>query len=85
MNTPVKRKRYVVEVRSHVSAEMLVFANTKDEAHEIAYRDMKESLEKQIANAPHNPLIRSMHGYTEALKTSVRQLKENEVFIFEKK
>lgn len=70
----VKRNKYVVEVRSHVSAEMLVFANSKEEAWKIADRDMAESLERMLKNAPPHPFLKNRTGYTEALKTSVKRI-----------
>lgn len=72
MSSSVKEKKYIVEVRSHVSAEMIVFANSKDEAWAIADRDMAESLKRQIQMAPKNPFVRNVDGYSEAMKSTVR-------------
>lgn len=72
----MKTKRYVVEVRSHVSAEMIVFANSKEQVLEIAQKDMDESLDKQIRNARPHEFIRNLNGYTEVLKSSIKMEKK---------
>lgn len=69
-----KRNKYLVEVRSHVSAEMIVFANSKEEAWRIADRDMEESLKKMLANTPEHEFVRNRTGYTEAMKSSVKRI-----------
>ena len=70
-----KKKKYEVDVRSHVNAIMTVFANSREEAVSIALKDMEESMERQLANASPNPFIRDMSGWVEALKTSVKLIK----------
>lgn len=66
------RKKYIVPVRTHVSGDMIVFANSKTEAWSIAEKDMKESLERKLANAEPNEMMENLDGYTEAMKSQVR-------------
>lgn len=75
MTNNIKRKKYLVPVRSHVSAEMVVFANSKLEAWEIAEKDMAESLRKQLSTAQPHTFIQSLDGYSEALRTGIKIIK----------
>ena len=72
----IKRKKYTIDVRSHVSGLMTVFANSAQEAWEIASKDMEESLKRQLDQAKPHPLIKDLHGYTKALRTSVKMVHE---------
>lgn len=70
----VKRKKYYVDTFSVVNATQIVFANSKNEAFEIADREMKESLKRKIEEAPPNELIvdGSLHGRAGATKYTVK-------------
>lgn len=70
----VKRKKYLVDVRSHTSAKMIVFANSKEEAWKIADQDMRESMKRQLDNAIPNPMIQDLDGYAEAMKSNIEIL-----------
>lgn len=70
-NKFMKIKKYIVPVRSHVSAEMIVHATSKNEAYSIASKDIEESLKKQLAAAVPRDDIKNLTGYTEAMKSSI--------------
>lgn len=72
----MKKKLYSVRVESQVTAERLVEATSKNEAYEIANREMKESMDRQLAGAEPHPQIRNMSGAAWALKSWVKIVDE---------
>lgn len=76
MKNILKKKKYLVEVRSSTSAKMIVFANSKLEAYQIADKDMSESMDKMIRNAKPHEFVSELRGYGEAMKSSVELLKD---------
>lgn len=60
-----------MDVRSSTSAKMIVFANSKLEAWQIADKDMRESMDRQLKNAKPHEFIRDLTGYGEAMKSNV--------------
>lgn len=69
---PIKRKKYLVPVCSIVHANMLVFANSKEEAHKIAQKDMAESMKRQLLNANLHDFIRDIDASTKALTSGIK-------------
>lgn len=68
----IKSKKYSIEVRSHVSATMIVFANSKQEAYKIADIDIRESLQRKLSYAIESKFIKDIDGYAEALKSTIK-------------
>lgn len=69
-------KTYIVPVLSTVSADYHIKATSKLEAYEFVAKEMQESMERQIANAPTNPAIKNLFGDTLAYKSLVK-IKKN--------
>lgn len=67
----MKKKTYIVPVRSHVSGDYIVEATSKKEAYKIVSIEMEQSLKKQLLNAVPHPQIKNLSGYTEAMKSQV--------------
>lgn len=66
-------KTYVVPVRSHVSADYVIQATSKEEANRIVSAEMEASLKKLLkdAKAFPRPEIEGLDGYSETIKSMI--------------
>lgn len=70
---PVKvLKTYVVPVRSHVSSDYIIAANSKDEAYRLVAEKMKKSMKAQLDNMVPHPQLENTDGYTEVMKSMIK-------------
>lgn len=74
-DTPqVKRNQYLVRVENKTRAYMRVFANSEQEAFEIADRDMKQSMQRQIENAVPHEFVQQLEGAAWAVREDIKHL-----------
>lgn len=69
-----KTKRYSVPVRSHVSANYIVWATSKDAANKIVDKEMTASMLRQLKEADPHPAIKNIDGYIETIKFMIEIL-----------
>lgn len=74
----MKKKIYIVPIRSHVSGDYIIEATSKKEAHEIVSKEMEESLNRLLSQAKPHPQIKNLSGYTEAMKSLIEIQKDEE-------
>ncbi len=71
-----KVKTYSVPIRTHVSADYIINAYSKEDAHKKVAKEMEQSLKRKLKEAIPHPQIRNIDGYTETLKSQIEIIED---------